>query len=624
MSTGFDFFELARKFSAAMSENRADDAAEMVRKAALPDLDYGDALSLCSMRRKLSAATAPPAVPLKVAVLGNYTLSQLAPLIDLFCFAGRVELEIKHGNYGSLTAEILDTGSWLYSFRPQIAFVASGWRDLRHLPPGPRQDRASVHSAIGSEVEHWSSLWNLLHQRLGCQIIQNNFDVRPWRAADNHDVRDPGSLSGYVSRLNIALADHAPAHVTIHDLDHLSSAYGRWAWGDEQYFHMAKVPCAPQCQVGYAHQVASLILAMQGRSRKCLVLDLDNTLWGGVIGDDGVGGIRLGQGDPQGEAYVAFQRYIKSLQGRGVLLAVCSKNNLTNAREPFDRHPEMVLRFDDISCFIANWDDKAANLRAIARKLNIGLNSLVFVDDNPAERALVRQYAPEVAVPELPDDPSQYIRAVDQHHYFQAVSISSEDLSRTDLYRGNARRDQALAGATNMEEYLRSLKMTARVEPVNELSLQRAVQLINKSNQFNLTTRRYTAAQVELIGKEPAWVTRTISLADRFGDNGLICVLLASADADSLSIDTWLMSCRVLNRGVEALALNELAAVALARGLRQLRGSFIPSERNQMVEHHYLNLGFKQTSKDENGATHWTLDLNGFSPRTNFIEVHRE
>ena len=295
---------------------------------------------------------------------------------------------------------------------------------------------------------------------------------------------------GFISRVNDALFDGAPPYVVLHDVDSLAALAGRRAWGDDRMFFHAKLPCAAEFIVDYGFSVASLLAAQLGLSKKCLVLDLDNTCWGGVIGDDGLGGIRLGQGDAEGEAFVAFQQYAKALKQRGILLAVCSKNEEHIAKEVFEKHTEMVLRLDDISCFMANWTDKAANLREIARRLNIGLNSLVLVDDNPAERALVRQLAPEVAVPELPDDPAGFIQAIEPYHYFQTLSIAQEDLQRAEYYRANVQREEALTASADVDEYLRSLAMVARIGPVTPMSLERTAQLINKSNQFNLTTRR--------------------------------------------------------------------------------------------------------------------------------------
>jgi FkbH-like protein len=371
------------------------------------------------------------------------------------------------------------------------------------------------------------------------------------------------------------------------------------------------MPCAPAYLVDYAHSVASILSAQAGVGKKCLVLDLDNTLWGGVIGDDGLGGIRLGQGDPGSEAFSAFQKFIKALRTRGVILAVCSKNDESTAREAFEKHAEMDLRLEDISCFVANWDDKATNIRKIAQRLDIGLNSMVFVDDNPAERAIVRQLLPEVSVPELPADPSGYIWAVEKHRYFQVVSLSSEDLRRTDLYRANEARLDAQSSTQSIDEFLASLEMVARVAPIDATNLERSVQLINRSNQFNLTTRRYSSGEVLAMLQDPAWITRTVSLADRFGDNGLICVLLGRVAGEALSIDTWLMSCRVLKRGVELFLLEQILAIARARGLKRIVGEYIPTAKNALVRDHYRTLGFTQVWDAENGHTKWELAADG-------------
>jgi FkbH-like protein len=601
-------------------QQRYDQAASMLRSAVDPSLDFTAAQSLCRLLRQIRPRSATQDPPVKLAVLSNHTTSELVRLIDLFLFAGGLDASIYQPEYGTFTQEVLDPNSQLYYAGPQFIFFATGWRDLAH-PPALGQSRFEVQASIQAEITHWSSLWNAAHARLGCQIIQNNFDLPPWRSFDNHELREPSSLAGFIARLNISLADEAPPFVTIHDLDHLSASCGRWVWGDESFFHLAKFSCAPECQVGYAHNVASLILAHQGRSKKCLVLDLDNTLWGGVIGDDGLGGIRLGQGNPEGEAFLAFQRYAKNLRSRGIILAVCSKNEHETAKAVFDKHPEMVLRFEDIACFIANWQDKASNLRTIAARLNIGLDSLVFVDDNPAERALVRQLAPEVAVPELPADPVEYIHAVDRHHFFQAVASSHEDFRRADLYRENAVREAAQQTAGTVEEFLKSLQMVANIEPINEFSLERSVQLINKSNQFNLTTQRYTSAQILTLLADPQWITRTISLVDRFGDNGLISVLIARIQDDALNIDTWLMSCRVLKRGVEQLALNTLSSAALEKRIAVLRGTYIPTSKNGLVAHHYSDLGFEQISCQPDGTTTWSKCLKNYRPLETSIEV---
>jgi len=608
-----------RALKEAVGEGRFDEAAAALRRVLSPSLDYTSAQSLHRVYSRLSGHRSAPYPQVKLAVLSSSATDQLTPLIELYLFAAGVAAEVYQAEFGVFRQDILSPDSALYAFKPRVVFLATGWRDLAHIPD-LTDDRERVEVAVRMEVEDFSALWRAAHDRLGCQIIQNNFDLPPWRTLSNHERRHPAGLGAYISRVNQALMESAPAFVTIHDVDLLAASTGRWAWGDERFFHHAKMPCAPECLTDYAHSVASIIAAQMGLAKKCLVLDLDDTLWGGVIGDDGLGGIRLGQGDAESEAFQAFQRYVKGLRQRGVILAVCSKNEDHIAREVFEKHPEMVLRLDDISSFVANWSDKAGNLRRIAEDLNIGLSSLVLADDHPAERALVRQLVPEVAVPELPADPAGYIRALERHRYFQVISLGAEDFRRADYYRVQAVRDQAQASAGSIEEFLQSLQMRARVRPIEAATLERSAQLIGRSNQFNLTTRRYSAAEVLAMTRSDEWITRTVSLDDRFGDNGLISVALGRVHRDILEIDTWLMSCRVLKRGVEDLLLNHLVDLSRQRGLRAIRGEYIPTPKNNLVREHYSRLGFTLARAGEDGRTWWELPIDGsWSPRVHFI-----
>ncbi|RYZ14944.1 MAG: HAD-IIIC family phosphatase [Alphaproteobacteria bacterium] len=596
----------------------ASDIAQF-RNRLSAELDFTSASSAVRQLKKLRKQGAVSATTTRIAVLGNTTMTQLSGFIELFMFAHNVDAVIYEAPYGVMRQEILDPTSQLYAFNPQFIFLAPTRRDLGALPSA-QGSADQLNAAVDEAAAEWSMLWEIAHERLGCQIIQNNFDMPPWQVFGNLEMSQPGAPGHFIDQVNRALNDRAPPWVSIHDVDRLSSMVGRWNWGDERFYHIAKLPCAPDHLPIYGRSVASLVAARLGRSRKCLVLDLDNTMWGGVIGDDGLHGIKLGQGDAIGEAYVAFQRYIKGLAERGVILAVCSKNEDTNAREPFEKHPEMVLRLDDISCFVANWDDKAANLRRIAQDLNIGLDSLVFVDDNPAERSIVRRLVPEVAVPELPDDPADYLRALDIGRYFDTVSISAEDFKRTGYYKANAERRQTASSVGDIEQFLASLDMRASVGPIGPMELERSVQLIGKSNQFNLTTRRYSAADLQAMTSSAAWFTRYVKLTDKFGDNGLISVLLARKDNDALAIDTWLMSCRVLKRGVEQMLLNEVVEIARQSGLTRVTGEYLPTAKNVLVKDHYASLGFTLVS-DTDGATSWELDVAAWTPIAHHIEV---
>jgi FkbH-like protein len=611
--------ELLSWLKAELKAGHVDQLVDIFPRILIPGLDYTFAAALYRILKKVRSARPSIDRTTRIAVLGSMTTHPLVELLDLYLQTGRIAAEFYESDYGTINQEFLDPTSGLHQFRPDLVLIFTSWRDLK-LRPQLNDSREDVRLKVDSEIASWTSLWRIAREKLQCQVLQSNFATPAWRVMGNLEARHPAGFSRFISLVNHALADNAPPEVTIHDVDHLAAASGRWEWGDDRFFHQAKLPCSPEHLVDYAHSLASLILAQLGAGRKCLVLDLDNTLWGGVIGDDGMGGIRLGQGDPEGEAFVAFQTYVKSLGERGVILAVCSKNTDHVAREVFEKHPDMVLRLDDISCFVANWDDKATNLARIAEQLNIGLNSLVFFDDNPAERSIVRQLRPEVAVPEVPKDPAYYIRALDRQRYFEALTISAEDLKRTEFYRADSERQALESSVVDLNAFLQSLDMTARIEPVSASTIERTVQLINRSNQFNLTTRRYTNADVLNFTSNPHWVTRTVSLRDRFGDNGLISVLFARVDSDTLVIDTWLMSCRVLKRGVERLLLDNVIAAAIDRGLKRVLGEHIPTKKNELVREHYRTLGFVEVAGETPGHAYWELQVNDYrQPHQHFI-----
>jgi FkbH-like protein len=610
---------LIPQIKADLKAGNVEALARDLPRVIVPGLDFTTANSLYRQLGQLRKRTDLKARRTKVAVLGSFTTKPLADLLDLFLFAGHIELHLYEADYGTFRQELLDPDSGLYQFRPEFVILAITWRDLGRRPE-VSDGREAIEEKVRAEVADWESLWSAA-RRLGCRIIQNNFDAPPWRLFANLESRHPAGFSRFIETVNREIQDAAPPYVTIHDIDHLAAAWGRWQWGDERYYYHAKLPCAPACLVDYAHSLASLILAQLGLAKKCLVLDLDNTLWGGVIGDDGLGGIRIGQGDPESEAFVAFQQYVLALGRRGVILAVCSKNTESIAKEVFEKHAEMALRLEDISCFVANWDDKATNLGRIAKRLNIGLDSLVFVDDNPAERSIVRRLRPEVAVPEMPEDPAHFIRALERHRYFQATAISTEDLGRTAFYRADQARQAVESSAEDLESFLRSLDLIGRIAPISAATLERCIQLILRSNQFNVTTRRHSAAEVQAMMDNPDWLALSVSLKDRFGDNGLIGVLLAEANGAALVIDTWLMSCRVLKRGVEQYLLNHLVKVAQDRGLDRLVGTYIPTVKNGLVKDLFAVLGFTRVDdRQSDSQTRWELPVDSrWQPLTHFI-----
>jgi FkbH-like protein len=404
---------------------------------------------------------------------------------------------------------------------------------------------------------------------------------------------------------------HSGAVVLV-DTARLAATVGLENWDEPRHWHASKLLFSPDMIPVYGDLVARTLAAVCGQTRKCLVLDLDNTLWGGVIGDDGLTGIQLGQGSAAGEAFVAIQRLALELRARGIVLAICSKNEEEAARLPFREHPDMLLREEHIAVFQANWTDKAANLRAIAVTLNIGVDSLVFLDDNPAERAQVRRELPAVAVPEIPDDPALYPRVLAAAGYFEAIAVSQEDRERAAYYQSNAQRAATLQASGDMNSYLSSLNMTCAIGFVDPITRPRVAQLINKSNQFNLTTRRYSEAEVAAVEADPKRHAVQVRLADTFGDNGIISVIIVDKAAGAWEIDTWLMSCRVLGRRVEEAVLNHLAAAARAAGASALVGRYIPSAKNKMVAQHYEKLGFELVETLDDGTTVHRLALAAF------------
>jgi FkbH-like protein len=563
------------------------------------------------------------AKPVRLAVLGSSTLAHLHAGIRVGGLRRNMHVATYENDYGQYLQELTDTGSALHTFAPTAALFAF---DARHLTQGLHAglQAADVDRLLDEVVARIETCWSLARTHFGCRVIQQlALDVFPPLLGGN-EHRLPGSRAHFIARLNERLRSLADTHgVDLLALDEAVRAGGLSTWHDDALWCRSKQEVAPAVAPTYGDLVARLLAAGAGRSFKCLVLDLDNTLWGGVIGDDGLNGIVLGQGSALGEGFVAVQEYAKELARRGVILAVCSKNDETNALEPFDRHPDMVLKRSDIASFRANWDDKVSNIRAIAEDLNIGIDSLVFLDDNPFERNLVRERLPMVAVPEVPDDdPALVPRVLADAGYFESLGLTDEDRQRTLQYQENRARAALQASATDLDGYLRSLEMRLIWNRFDTVSQQRVVQLINKTNQFNLTTRRYTDADVAAIMADPRAFGIHMRLLDRFGDNGIIAIVIGRLGEDgAATVDTWLMSCRVLGRQVEAVTLNLIAAQAKALGATRLVGEYIPTAKNGMVRDHYKKLGFEVVCEAEDGTSRAVLDLARFAPAETFIHV---
>ena len=553
-------------------------------------------------------------LPIRVAILGGSTTTEVRSVLELFLLYYGLRPTFYESGYNRYSEDVHFQSQDLVEFKPDIVFLHTTWQNVSQFPE-LLESEERVEQRVKEEVARFEAIWEAIHAKLGAIIIQNNFDLPPLRPLGNLEASESYTRVNFLMRLNAEMAAYARRHPNflINDIHYLSAQVGLDKWCGPTYWYSFHMAVSPAATVTLAQNVAAFIKSVYGKTKKCLVLDLDNTLWGGVIGDDGLQNLLLGKDHSVGEAFLDFQKYVKDLKQRGVILAVCSKNDPANAREGFS-HPDSVLTLDDFSAFKANWDPKPASIRAIAAELNIGLDSIVFVDDNPAERALVARELPEVATPDIGSDVARFAQVLEAEHYFDVHAIVKDDLSRSDYYKSNQQRDAYRGSFSDYGDFLASLEMTAEIAPFSSVYLERITQLINKTNQFNLTTRRYTAAEVEAIAQDPSYVTLYGRLIDRFGDNGLVSVIIGRATNDTLEIDLWLMSCRVLNREMELAMFDVLTQACQARNVRKMIGLYIPSKKNNMVASHYSGLGFTRDPRSTNDLQLWAFDVHGNEP----------
>ena len=616
----------------------ADDWQARVRRFAATKPAWHDLVALANVRLDFTRTNhldgilrshygaAPPeeasAAPIRLAILGSSTLFHLHAGIRVGALRRAMWVLTYENDYGQYFQELLDAESALHRFKPTaVLFVL----DTPHITAtaNSAMSEAEANAVRKAACEKLQKCWTLAREAFGCQIIQQTLLPTEPPVLGNNEHRLPGSRAALTERINAWLRGACDeAGVDLLTLDTRASRDGLLAWHDPALWHRARQEVSPKAGPMHGDLVARLLAARAGRSFKCLVLDLDDTLWGGAVGDDGLDDIVLGPGSALGQAYSAFQHHIRELSWRGVILAVCSKNDEANALDAFEKHPEMILKRNDIACFKANWSDKAQNLRAIASELNISLDSLVFLDDSPFERNLVRRELPMVAVPEVGVDPSLYPLTLSNAGYFEAIAVTAEDRERTGHYWNNSARDMLTAAHADLPGYLRSLEMELVWQKFAEADMPRLMQLIHKTNQFNLTTRRYQEQEIRAVMADPRSVRLQMRLNDRFGQNGIICVVIGRIeDKEQFVIDTWLMSCRVLGRQVELATLNLIAERARELGARRLVGEYRPSLKNGIVKEHYARLGFAFVATTAGGTSWWMLDLANFVPREVFMTV---
>ena len=607
-----------QEFSARLKAlgNLAGPLGREVQALALHALDLNQLTKLAKLIRNAhtEGKSLAPLTPFRLAVLSNSTVDLIVPALVASAARHGIALEVIQPSYDQVAQEALTPDSKVNSSKPDAVLFAL---DYRALPLKLSLGDAEASSAtVQGVIRLLAGLRNGIKANSNAVCVFQTFAPPVETLFGSLDRALPGTLRSLIDGINRELAEFVlGSGDVLLDVTGLAETVGLADWHNTQLWNMAKFSFSDELIPLYADHVARTVAAIRGKSRKVLILDLDNTVWGGVIGDDGLEGIKVAQGDAVGEAHLAVQWLALDLRQRGIVLAVCSKNTDEVAREPFENHPEMLLKLEHIAVFQANWNDKATNIQAIAEELSLGLDAMVFLDDNPVERGLVRKLLPQVAVPELPEEPAYYARTLAAAGYFEAVAFATEDLKRAGFYQDNAKRANLQKQVGGVDAYLASLDMTITFQPFDATGRARIVQLINKSNQYNLTTRRYTEPEVTVAENDTAVFTLQVRLADIFGDNGMISVVICRPEEPGVwEIDTWLMSCRVLGRKVEHMVLREILEHACAAGVHKLAGTYRPTERNKLVIDHYAKLGFTKVGEDEFGLTRWELPVEGSEP----------
>ncbi len=550
---------------------------------------------------------------LKLAVLGDTATQFYAQALRGLGYDFGFDFQIFEADFNQIERQIFDLQSELYAHEPDVIIIFQSAHKL--LSKYNKADPARQANLSDDRMEEIKSLVDTISSHLSSKIIYLNYPEIDDSIFGSYANKVRSSFLFQQRKLNYELMLYASFtnNFYICDLSTIQNTIGKKELFQAPIYVNTEMVLGLEAIPSVAGKTIDIIATMYGNFKKCVILDLDNTLWGGVIGDDGIENIQLGSLGI-GKAFSEFQYWIKKLKNRGIILAVCSKNTESIAKSPFEQHPDMVLRLEDIAIFIANWENKADNIRHIQSILNIGFDSMVFLDDNPFERNIVRQNIPGICVPELPEDPAEYLEYLYSLNLFETVSFSGEDTKRTKQYQEEAQRSIVQKSFTNEDDFLQNLDMQSTVEAFNKFNTPRVAQLSQRSNQFNLRTIRYSESDIERISVDTDYFTFSFTLEDKFGDNGLIAAIILKRESDStLFIDTWFMSCRVLKRGMENFTLNTLVDFAKQNRYRILKGEYIPTEKNGLVKDHFLNLGFEESSG------FWLLNVDEYNKRKTFI-----
>ena len=565
------------------------------------------------IKRTLLEQTAADGTPVtflkkRIAVLGGSTTHDIIRMLELFLLNYGIEPEFYESEYAQYWQDAMFDNEELVQFHPDLIYIHTTGRNITFFPD-MEDSLQGIEDKLEAQMNHFRVMWEKLENTYHCPVIQNNFEFPFYRILGNRDSYDPHGKTAFIQRLNMELARYAAQqeHFYIYDIQYESAAFGLDRWTDPSYWHMYKYAMSMQAIPDFAFHLSHIIKAVFGKNKKAFVLDLDNTLWGGIVGDDGPENLEIGQETSMGQVYQEFQGYLKEHKKIGVLLNVDSKNEEENALAGL-KHPEGILKPEDFIVIKANWLPKSQNLTEIASELNIGRDALVFVDDNPAEREIIRQHVPETAVPEMTDgdqvNPDQFIRILDKNAYFEVVTLSEDDKHRNEMYKANAMRKEQEESFGNYSDFLKSLEMKAVIRGFEPVYYSRIAQLTNKSNQFNLTTKRMTQAEVEQMAQDPGYITLYGKLKDKFGDNGVVSLVIGKKNGDTLELILWLMSCRVLKRDMEQAMLDTLVWQSRESGIRKLHGYYYKTAKNAMVKDFYGAMGFQKLS-EKDGDSDW-------------------
>ncbi|GHU52465.1 hypothetical protein FACS189496_2650 [Bacilli bacterium] len=587
--------------------------------------NYPFSLDLLSKRKRLRRELLDSGagfIDKRIAILGGSTTHDIKDMLDLFLLNQSIRCVFYESEYAQYWQDAIFRNEELEEFKPDIIFIHTSNRNIVKYPL--IADSASeVDTLLNGEFSKFSAIWKHLREVYACPIIQNNFEYPYYRLMGNREASDIHGRVNFITRLNLKFYEYAQTYsgFFVNDINYLSANYGLEAWSDPFYWYMYKYALALPAIPYLAHNVANIIKSIYGKNKKAFALDLDNTLWGGIVGDDGAENLQVGQETSVGQAYSEFQEYIKAHKQLGIILNIVSKNETENAMAGLNR-PDMTLKPDDFIMIKANWEPKSQNISDIAHTLSLLPESFVFVDDNPAEREIVRQQT-NVTVPEISEKPEYYVTAIDKMGYFEVTALSEDDIKRDEMYKENVVRSKFEATFANYGEYLRSLEMRAEIKAFTPLYMSRIAQLTNKSNQFNLTTKRYTTKEIEAVAANSNYITIYGKLEDKFGDNGVVSVVIGEAQGQKVHIRLWLMSCRVLKRDMEFAMMDELVRVSLQRGTKEIIGYYYHTFKNDMVKDFYDKQGFILDKEDRNGDKTYSFVIpNDYEHKNKYIKVN--